>query len=175
MQRAPLSEILSSSRLQCFSAYLFCSHGLKHLLQQDPHLLDVVHQHARLREDQQQQRQQQQREGEGKGKSRRNQTPQHREEVWVKRWVRWRSTGTHYLLLLTVGGEALGQQGAVLQQHLGDGLPKHTHAHMGHGYCKELKSRRTVGERPLQQVSCRIPMYCICCVFLLHPFLYFYL
>lgn len=44
----------------CFSAYLFCSHGLKHLLQQDPHLLDVVHQHARLREDQQQQHQQQQ-------------------------------------------------------------------------------------------------------------------
>lgn len=29
---------------------------------------------------------------------------------------------THYLLLLAVGREALGQQGTVLQQHLGDGL-----------------------------------------------------
>lgn len=29
---------------------------------------------------------------------------------------------THYLLLLTVGGEALGQQGTVLQQHSGDRL-----------------------------------------------------
>lgn len=29
---------------------------------------------------------------------------------------------THYLLLLAVGREALGQQGTVLQQHSGDGL-----------------------------------------------------
>lgn len=33
------------------NAHLFCSHGLKHLLQKDSHLLDVVHQHARLEED----------------------------------------------------------------------------------------------------------------------------
>lgn len=32
------------------NAHLFCSHRLKHLLQQDPHLLDVVHQHAGLEE-----------------------------------------------------------------------------------------------------------------------------
>lgn len=29
---------------------------------------------------------------------------------------------THYLLLLAVGREALGQQDTVLQQHFGDGL-----------------------------------------------------
>lgn len=34
----------------------------------------------------------------------------------------WRRSSTHYLLLLAVGGEALGQQGTVLQQYFGDRL-----------------------------------------------------
>lgn len=43
----------TSGRCVCVCAYiinthLFCSHGFKHLLQQDPHLLNVVHQHTRL-------------------------------------------------------------------------------------------------------------------------------
>lgn len=33
-----------------------------------------------------------------------------------------RRSSTHYLLLLAVGREALGQQGTVLQQDFGDGL-----------------------------------------------------
>lgn len=43
---------LRSCHCACCSTHLLCSHGLKHLLKQDPHLLDVVHQHAGLWEDQ---------------------------------------------------------------------------------------------------------------------------
>lgn len=53
----------------------------------------------------------------------------------------WRHSSTHYLLLLAVGGEALGQQGTVLQQHFGDRLQKHdnTHIHIGgRGYSENF-------------------------------------
>ena len=41
----------------------------------------------------------------------------------------WRHSSTHYLLLFTVGGKALGQQGTILQQHFGDRLWKEDNTH----------------------------------------------
>lgn len=58
-----------------------------------------------------------------------------RDEPWggvvVAEW--WRSS-THYLLLLTVGGKALGQQSRVLQEHFGDRLWKQDNTQMGHAF-----------------------------------------
>lgn len=52
----------------------------------------------------------------------------------------WRHSSTHYLLLLTVGGKALGQQGTVLQQHFGDRLWKQDNTQVGDVYSGNLWS-----------------------------------
>lgn len=64
--------------------HLFGPHWFKHLLQQHPHLLDVVHQHARLEKDTQ----------ESKNRKRKNKTDEEEErmrgrqqEVDVKQWA----------------------------------------------------------------------------------------
>lgn len=50
--------------------------------------------------------------------------PIHRSALKLRssEWRREPRSSTHYLLLLAVGREALGQQGTVLQQDFGDGL-----------------------------------------------------
>ena len=118
------------------STHLFGSHGLEHLLQQDPHLLDVVHQHARLQEvgPRDDRGRKQGNETMSEGSSRVSEVEQRRflHSTGTRREDVWSKAATHDLLLLTVGGEALGQQGAVLQQHFGDRLQGTHQTHTRH-------------------------------------------
>lgn len=99
------SYLLSSFPVHSVAAYLFGTHGLKHLLQLDTQLLHIIHQYTRLH----------------RGRERYRDPFKTNKKTPRICCVR-PDMKTYNLLFVRVGGEALGQNGTVLQKNFGNSL-----------------------------------------------------